>query len=159
MPEGDSTASSRAAAAVQALIMQLLSSTVDGSTGGVGGGSIHSSSENGAVSGVVTANAEHPLSPEELAALQKSADRCDLTQELNQEQESHVVAYVQPGHHHVLPEWMRRRCAALALVCSSSCGAAPAAWEATLQLLENQVHSSLTCRQPACLGWLLVLTV
>jgi hypothetical protein len=62
-----------------------------------------------------------------------------------------LFGYAQLGHHHVVAEWMRRRCAALALACSGSCGAAPTAWEATLQLLENQVCSS-PILQAACLA-------
>lgn len=62
-----------------------------------------------------------------------------------------LFGYTQPGHHHVLAEWMRRRVAALALACSGSCGAALTAWEATLQLLEHQVCSS-PILQAACLA-------
>lgn len=87
VPDGDSTTSAKAAAAVQTLMLQLLNGTVDdhgasisivGSTGGNDGGSINSVVQDGTVSDGVMANAEPPISPGELAALQKSADRCEL---------------------------------------------------------------------------------
>jgi hypothetical protein len=83
VPEGDSTASSKAAAAVEALMLQLLSGTCgsrganyssSGSTGGRGE-SIHSRSESGAGSGSATASLAMLISPEELTDLQNMADR------------------------------------------------------------------------------------
>ena len=81
VPEGDSATSIRAAAAVQALMLQLLNSDDHGASGSAGesagghGGGIGVCSEHATISGVATAKAKPPISPGELAALQKSADR------------------------------------------------------------------------------------